>query len=78
MRIAASDSFAGSRSNSPLIRSSERFLLAPPKEATPVEVRASFEFNDINEIDDEFILAEKKIIRDNRRQKGITLRSRWK
>ncbi|MCI0603339.1 hypothetical protein L0156_10020 [bacterium] len=36
----------------PRIVSSEPFLLAPPKEATPVVVRARFELHDINEIND--------------------------
>jgi hypothetical protein len=36
----------------PQTGSSEAFLLAPPKKAAPVVVRASFELHDINEIND--------------------------
>src|SRR5215475_4605278 len=44
--------YAYSESNPPRTASSEPFLLAPPKEAGPVVVRARFEWQDINEIND--------------------------
>jgi hypothetical protein len=50
--MAAADPIAGSESNSPRTGSNEPFLLAPPKEAGPVVVRARFDFHDINEIND--------------------------
>jgi hypothetical protein len=52
-RMAAADPIAGSESDPPRTGSSEAFLLAPPKQAGPVVVRARFEFHDINEINDE-------------------------
>lgn len=52
-RIAAADPIAGSGSEPLRIGSSKPFLLAPPKEARPVVVRARFEFHGINEINDE-------------------------
>jgi hypothetical protein len=50
--MAAADPIAGSESDPPRTGSGEPFLLAPPKQAGPVVVRASFEFHDINEIND--------------------------
>ena len=50
MAVAATT--AGPGSNPPQSASSEPFLLGPPKEARPVVVRARFELNDINEIND--------------------------
>jgi hypothetical protein len=51
-RMAAAPSTAGAGSKPPQPASSEPFLLAPPKEAGPVVVRARFELRDINEIND--------------------------
>jgi hypothetical protein len=52
-RMAAADPIAGSESDPLRTASTELFLLAPPKQARPVVVRARFELHDINEINDE-------------------------
>jgi hypothetical protein len=49
MWMAVADAIAGTGSDPPR---SEPFLLAPPKEADPVVVRAGFVLHDINEIND--------------------------
>ena len=51
--MAAANSIAAAESDSARATSSEPFLLAPPGEAGPVVVRASFDLYDINEINDE-------------------------
>jgi hypothetical protein len=51
--MATAHSSAAAESDAPLTASSEPFLLAPPKEAGPVVVRARFDVYDVNEINDE-------------------------
>jgi len=48
--MAAANPIVGSESDPPLTRSSEAFLLAPPKEDAPVVVRTRFDFHAIDEI----------------------------
>jgi len=51
--MAAANSIAAAESDPPRTVSSGPFLLAPPGEAGPVVVRASFYLYDVNEINDE-------------------------
>lgn len=51
--IASAQPVTGSGVESLPTENGERFLLGPPKEGGPVSVRASFQFHDINEINDE-------------------------
>jgi Neurotransmitter-gated ion-channel ligand binding domain/Neurotransmitter-gated ion-channel transmembrane region len=52
-RMATADPIAGSERDPLRTASTEPFLLAPPKQAGAVVVRARFELHDINEINDE-------------------------